>query len=394
MLPGTVLNRPKNDCLIYQLKLYCFLLFTIASLHLTAQDSAPSDSLATTETKNLYRNLFNLAGKGYMVGHQDDLAYGVKWKYKPGRSDIKDVTGDYPALYGWDLGGIERVNSKANLDGVPFKKIRQFIREAYDRGGVSTVSWHADSPLGKPGGAWDTTHGTITSILPGGSNHQLYKTWLDKVAAFFHSLKGSKGEAIPVIFRPYHELTGGWFWWGKGPATTLEFVTLWSYTYYYLTREKNLHNLLWCYNTSGDFADREGFLERYPGDGMVDLISFDTYQYGNPATSGEFAVKTEHLLSILSGIASEKHKLFALGETGYEAIPYAQWWTGTLDKAIGSNRISYVLLWRNHGYHESMKRMHYYVPYKGQVSAADFVKYYGQGNTLFGKDVKSFGLYK
>ena len=77
-----------------------------------------SDKNATPETENLYQNLILLQEKGFLFGHQDDLAYGVKWRYEEGRSDIKDVTGDYPALYGWDLGGIEHQKSN-NIDGVP-----------------------------------------------------------------------------------------------------------------------------------------------------------------------------------------------------------------------------------------------------------------------------------
>jgi hypothetical protein len=57
----------------------------------------PVDPQATRETINLYRHLKTLAGKGFLFGHQNDLAYGFNWKYIPGRSDIKDVTGDYPA---------------------------------------------------------------------------------------------------------------------------------------------------------------------------------------------------------------------------------------------------------------------------------------------------------
>src|SRR3954451_12620345 len=70
----------------------------------------PSDKNATKETVNLYRNLKKLLNKGIMFGHQDDLAYGVGWKYEQGRSDIKDITDDYPAVYGWELGRIELDN--------------------------------------------------------------------------------------------------------------------------------------------------------------------------------------------------------------------------------------------------------------------------------------------
>ena len=133
-----------------------------------------------------------------MFGHQDDLAYGVGWKYDPGKSDIKEVTGDYPAVYGFELGRLE-LDHPVNLDSVPFDKMRGFIQDAYERGGVITLSWHLNNPLtGKT--AWDPAPGTVASILPGGEKNDLYKSWLDKVADFILSLKGKNGEPIPVIF--------------------------------------------------------------------------------------------------------------------------------------------------------------------------------------------------
>jgi mannan endo-1,4-beta-mannosidase len=177
-----------------------FVLIAI-SCRIIAQSDFPCDKKATKETVNLYHNLKKLADKGFMFGHQDDLAYGVNWKYENGRSDVKDVAGDYPAVYGWELGGLE-VSADKNIDGVPFKKMRQFIKEGYERGGVITISWHARSPLGAEKGAWDTTHGTVTSILPGGSNHAVFKTWLDQLATFFLSLKGSREKQYPYCSGP------------------------------------------------------------------------------------------------------------------------------------------------------------------------------------------------
>lgn len=367
--------------------------FLLTAGRLFTQEIRPADKAATQQTLHLYNNLKKLSQKGFMFGHQDDLAYGVSWKYEPGRSDVKDVTGDYPAVYGWELGGLEADQDK-NLDAVPFKKMRQFIKEGYERGGVITISWHARSPSGAAKGAWDTTHGTVASIIPGGSHHALYKSWLDKLAAFFLSLKGSKGEAIPVLFRPFHELTGNWFWWGRNACSPEEYKILWRFTASYLKEEKKVHNLLYVYNTSGDFKTKEEFLERYPGDDIVDLISFDAYQYDDPVTSDWFIRNTNAQLGMINEIAQEKNKLTAFAETGYETIPYTNWWTATLLKAIGDNKISYVLVWRNHGYNESMKKMHYYAPYKEHASAADFIKFYDEQKTLFEKDVAKEKLYE
>jgi mannan endo-1,4-beta-mannosidase len=359
-----------------------------------AQDELPSDKNATKETINLYRNMKTLAKKGFMFGHQDDLAYGVNWRYKDDHSDVKEASGDYPAVYGWDLGGIERTNNEKNIDGIPFQKMKKFIKEGYQRGGVITISWHADSPLGAEKGSWDTTHGTVASILPGGTNHDLYKSWLDKVSGFLGSLKGDEGEAIPVLFRPFHEFTGNWFWWCQNTCSEFEFETLWKFTNYYLREVKDLHNLLYVYNTSGDFKTKEEFLQRYPGDDVVDMLSLDTYQYDDPAKSDAFAKSTNKALGIVAEAAREKGKLMALSETGYEAIPYPEWWTKTLLNAIGDNPISYVLVWRNHGYADWNKKMHYYAPFKGQLSEEDFKKFYKLDRTIFEKEAKEAKLYK
>ena len=99
------------------------------------------DSLATPETVALFRNLKTFAQSRVLFGHQDDLAYGVGWQVEDGRSDVKSVCGDYPAVYGWDIGDIGQT---ANLDGVNFENMKGWIREAYSRGGVNTISMHLE----------------------------------------------------------------------------------------------------------------------------------------------------------------------------------------------------------------------------------------------------------
>jgi mannan endo-1,4-beta-mannosidase len=374
---------------------YFFVFFLLNNQLGIAQQNefALSDKEATAQAKALYNNLKALSAKGYLFGHQDDLAYGVNWRYEKNRSDVKDVCGDYPAVYGWDLGGLERANSDKNLDAVPFKNMRQYIKDGYKRGGVITLSWHFDNPS-TGGNAWDTTHGTVASVLPGGANHELFKSWLDKAANFILSLRGDNKELIPILFRPYHELTGTWFWWGPNNCTAEQFKILWRFTNYYLKEVKKCHNLIYVYNTAGDFKTKEEFLERFPGNDMADIISFDTYQWGDPSKEDGFQKNTANLLNILDSAAAETNKLTAIAETGFEAIPYAGWWTDVLQKTIANHNISYVLLWRNHGYNEYMKKMHYYVPYKGQVSEKDFIKFYEADKTLFEKDAAKENLYQ
>ena len=284
-----------------QLKKSNYCLYLLACLFICTTGTAQTaDKNATKETKNLFVNLKSLLNKGILIGHQDDLAYGVEWKYEAGRSDIKDVTGEYPAVYGWELGRLE-IDATENLDGVPFNKMKQFIAEGYERGGVITISWHLNNPLtGKS--AWDSSPGTVESILPGGEKNTLYKSWLDKVAAFMLDLKGKKGEYIPIIFRPFHELNGSWFWWGKNHCTPEQLKQLYRFTETYLRDTKNVHNLLYAYNTDR-FASGEDYLERYPGDDYVDVIGFDIYQKGDILANDKFIAEVDKSLSTLEKIA-------------------------------------------------------------------------------------------
>lgn len=347
---------------------------------------------ATKLTKNLYRNLRQLDRKHIIFGQQDALAYGVGWKNISGQSDIKLVVNDQPGIYGWDIAHIE-LDSSRNIDGVSFKKMLQYIREGFNGGAIITISWHARNPL-SGGSAWDTTAGTVASVLPGGSMHLLYKQWLDKVAAFFNQCRDQKGNAIPILFRPFHELTGNWFWWCKNNCTPQEFKQLWSFTQNYLQQEKKLNNLIYVYNTAG-FSSPSEYLERYPGDDKVDVLSMDSYQhqYGQEQQAA-FVENTRKQLSYLSTIANKKNKIAAFAETGLEAVPDAKWWTNTLWPAINKTGIAYVMVWRNHGYMPSEKKMHYYAPYPGQVSAPDFKLFYANPSLLFEKKLRQKNIYK
>ena len=161
--------------------------------------------------ERLIENLRATPQKGIMFGHHDDTVYGIGWEFDEGGSDVQKVCGDYPAVISFDLGEIELGGDKS-LDKVPFEKIRKEIINQYNRGGLVSLSWHPRNP--KTGGdAWDVSdHAVVKSILPEGENYEKFQSWLGKVNDFILSLKTSDGTKIPVLFRPWHEHTGSWFW--------------------------------------------------------------------------------------------------------------------------------------------------------------------------------------
>lgn len=365
-----------------------FLLLLCMAHPAMTQNDFPSDGKATAATVNLYRNLKKLLTAGIMIGHQDDMAYGVNWKYEQGRSDVKDVTGDYPAVFGWELGHIE-LDSKVNLDSVPFDKMQEFIKEEYEMGAVITISWHLNNPLtGKS--AWEPAKGTVASVLPGGEKNELYKSWLDKIAIFLNDLEGKNGELIPVIFRPFHELNGSWFWWGKNHCTPGELKQLYRFTVDYLRNDKQIHHLLFAYNTDR-FANKEEYLERYPGDEYVDVVGFDIYQRNEG--NKKFIEEVDKTLTTLESIAGEHKKIPALTEFGYGTVPDSSWWTKTLWEGLKKHKISYALAWRNAGKKDGGET-EFYMPYKRHLSANDFKSFYLLKKTLFSKDLKHKNIYK
>jgi hypothetical protein len=364
-------------------------LMLCCTLHIAYSQDC-SDPQATAETKALYKNLYNLSGKNILFGHQDDPCYGVGWKYIEGKSDIRDVTGQYPAIFGFDLGRIE-LGLPYNLDSVPFEKTRLYIQEAYERGAVITLSWHLNNPL-TGGTAWDNKPGAVASILPGGPKNALYTIWLDRVAAFLGSLKGKHGENIPVILRLFHELNGGWFWWGKDQCSPDEMIQLWRFTIHYLKTEKNIHHLLYAFNTDKFYSGNE-YMQRYPGDAYIDVIGFDIYQKDAIKENKAFAKFLGYDMDMLDSIALAHHKMPALTEFGYNQVPDSSWWTNVFFPTIASRQIVYALAWRNagkkqNGYDE------YYVPYPGAVSAADFKKMSLSGKILFETGIKTKNIYK
>ncbi|SMO34270.1 glycoside hydrolase family 26 protein [Gracilimonas mengyeensis] len=326
------------------------------------------DQEATAETVALYNNLKEVAKTHVLYGHQDDLAYGYSWWAEEGRSDVKEVTGSYPAVYGWELGNL-RQDTDVNLDGVSFEKMKGWIQEGYERGGVITIAWHMNHPV-TDGDSWDRTP-AVSAILPGGEEHEKFNNWLDKFAVYVTDLRGKDGELIPVIFRPYHEHTGSWFWWGDEQTTVEEYVALWRYTVEYLRNEKQVHNLLWAYSPDGQSGRAlSKYFEKYPGDDYVDILGLDDYGSLNDRDPGEFSDD----LAWLVEEAKKRDKIPALTETGVETIPNENWWTEQVLVALESNPkakgIAYVLTWRNANY-EREQREHFYASHPEHPSAPD-----------------------
>ncbi|HEX9621319.1 MAG TPA: glycosyl hydrolase [Polyangiaceae bacterium] len=345
--------------------------------------SEEQDKLTRQAFERLKRTLANLAQESrFAFGHQDTTAYGVGWSGDDDRSDVKSVCGSHPAVYGWDVFKVER-GAPQNGDGVDFGLMRERIRDAYRRGGINTVSWHADNPV-SGGDAWDTS-AAVRAIIPGGSHHGVFRTYLDRVADFLASCRGDRGELIPIIFRPFHEHTGSWFWWGRDHASNEDFVTLFRFTLDYLRETRRFSHLLFAFSPGGgDVRDLEDYLFRYPGDDYVDVMGLDHY-YGADASPMIRA------LGAAVAAADAHGKVPALTEFGvYRGFAEqddagASWFSRSfLEPMVESGtlaRIAYALAWRN------ADDRHFFVPYPGHPAATDFARFCADERVLLLRDL-------
>lgn len=317
-------------------------------------------------------------------GHHDDTAYGHEWEYVEDNSDVKLVTGDYPAVMNWDLGLLEWGCEK-QLDGVPLEFIKKEIYKQYKRGGINSISWHLRNPVTK-GNSWDTSRNDVVKecVTPGTAINDTIREWVASVADFIGDLRDEKGRRIPVIFRPWHEHTGEWFWWGINHCTPEEYKALW-----HLTREvfdsKGIDNVVWAYSPDkSNVSNDEDYMERYPGDYYVDIMGADVYHFNGDSGNDIFTQWMHQTLGAACRQAKIHKKIAALTETGSEGLKGTDWYTKVLMPAIDGYKIAYITVWRN-GYN---MENHFYAPYPGHKDVEDFKAYYNSPKSAFLKEVK------
>ena len=320
-----------------------------ASDGLRPVDPRPVDPRLNTLTRRLFRSLHRASGRFAMFGHQNETSNVIGPNTD---SDVHAVTGTYPALWGSDLSGVER-NETANIDGFSIGDVRDELLLAYHMGAVVTMSWHSVNPITFGGYGRNMAPGSVAAVLPGGARHEQFLEWLDRVAAFLDSVVDeASDESVPIIFRPFHEHTGDWFWWCTGsPArptdtTPEQFIALWRMTVEYLRDVRGLHNVLYAYSPDRSRIDmgspaacEAGYLYAYPGDDYVDVLGFDDYWDIAPADVKAEQPHERHddlitMLTVVGRLARERGKLAAATEVGSPGEFASRYEMSAEDKAV------------------------------------------------------------
>jgi mannan endo-1,4-beta-mannosidase len=338
------------------------------------------DPNATAETVALFYNLKKMAKTKFAIGQQDAFN-SFYYNSSSAQSDIKKTTGYDPAVLGSDFMFITDKNNNGQVSNWYYQQeviITADVKEAYEKGMINIFCWHLREPYKEESfytsDMTDAVKTTVfKSILPGGVNHPWYKTKLDKVASVVSNLKGNNGELIPIIFRPFHEFDGNWFWWGADYCSPEEYKMAFQFTVDYLKNTKGIHNILYAFSPDNSYSTSTAYLSRYPGDAYVDVIGMDNYgDFNNQGQAGSDRANAK--LKMISDLAVTKVKIAALTETGYQVTtttPAVNGWFSTyLYNALTANniQISFVMFWNN-------TTNSYYVPTPSATNATDFANF-------------------
>ncbi|MEO5910775.1 MAG: glycosyl hydrolase [Pelobium sp.] len=235
-----------------------------------------SNKKASKQAKALYNYLMDMSGKKILSG-QMSSSWGInEINY------IEETTGKQPAINGFDF-----INNNDNA--LEVKGAKDWWRS----GGIPTIMWHMGAPgLGQGYQSSQKTIDIDSCFKKGTKEYDVFWTELKEKADLLQELKSAR---VPVLWRPFHELDGHWFWWSKqGPE---KFKKLWITMYDYFTKTRKLNNLIWvlCYTEKSDAS-------WYPGANYVDIAGADVYNVGD-STKVEMYQKVKKVVGPVMPIA-------------------------------------------------------------------------------------------
>ena len=234
----------------------------LASVALAGPASEPANARANAGTRALleyFQDLSGLPARRIVSGQFAD--FGPSANLRP-ITAVAEKTGHWPAIIGVDYADFGK-------GGLETKHPNRTAIAYWKQGGWVTVSAHLYNPASTNGDGLRAKDVDLASLLaPDSDSHRRWTHELDQLAA---GLKELDDAGVVVLWRPFHEMNGGWFWWGaKDPET---FIKLWRQMFDYFTHTKGLNNLLWVYGP-GQSAKAALY---YPGDQYVDLVGLDAY---------------------------------------------------------------------------------------------------------------------
>lgn len=250
---------------------------------------------ASDEAREVLRLLYDIKGSHTLSGQHNYLEAPSKHTKR-----VYRLTGHYPAVVGFELGAIID-HHESDVHRYRKRVVDEAIR-ANRAGSLVTITYHAALP--GECNCWEhVRNGGISrelfeDILTEGT--RMHNEWLADIDEVAEYLKALRDARVPVLWRPYHEMNGGWFWWGNQP----EYARLWNMMFERYTEYHGLDNLLWVWSPSGPNEYALPFEPFYVGTLRADVLAVDVY-YNEYEQSHH-----DQLLKLAGG------KPIALGEVG------------------------------------------------------------------------------
>jgi mannan endo-1,4-beta-mannosidase len=269
-----------------------------------ANHPQPVTPNASPEVVRLLDYLYEISGKHTLAGqHCVPLLASTRLAV------VYRHTKRYPVVFGQDFG----FSAAGTWDGINFRQ--QLVDEAirrHEQGFVVTLMWHAVRPQDdEPQGFRESVQGKLGDdewrelTTPGTALNERWKSQVDVVA--WH-LKQLRDAGVPVLWRPYHEMNGEWFWWGNRPGDG-GYRKLYRMLFERLTGFHRLNNLIWVWNANEIRENVGSYSDYYPGGDVVDVLATDVYR--NAYAASDY----EQLLALAGD------RPIALGEVGRAPSP-------------------------------------------------------------------------
>jgi len=294
----------------------------------------PVNAHATPEARALLAYLDSISGQATITGQHNFPNDASRW------TDLAyDLTAKYPGLFGQDF-GFSAGDDKDSVLSRP--AMIEEVKRQYRNGAVIALTWHTVRPTeDEPVTFRDSVQGQLTNyewhelLTPG---TLLYNRWCGQVDVIAGYLRQLRDAHVPVLFRPYHEVNGNWFWWGGRPNKDGS-AALYRQIYDRFVNVHHLDNLVWVWNVNSPSGNAGPIADYYPGPQFADVVTMDIY--------GEF--KQEYYDSM---VALADGKPIALAEVG--ALPsldvlerqprwtYFMVWSGLLSSSSSLDRINAV----------------------------------------------------
>jgi mannan endo-1,4-beta-mannosidase len=230
----------------------------------------PVNPKTSSEAVRLLKYIYSISGKKMLTGQHEYMG-----RMSVVTDKIKEITGKYPAVWGSDFGFSDE---RHDIDNIKYRvRLVDEIKKQHNSGAIITMTYHQANPIiGEPclfesGVISKLTDQQWKDLTTPGT--EIYEVWRKQMDIVAEILKKVQEAHIPVLFRPYHEMNGDWFWWG-GRKGSEGYVALYRQLFHYFTEHHELNNLLWVWASDRPWPGVENF---YPGDDYVDILGSDIY---------------------------------------------------------------------------------------------------------------------